>query len=273
MKNDPNLSDRLFLKQHGITYNESMEDNGLNRVSKLMSQEFDLNETFVSETGVSEDLMEVIDEHGVSSSEKVQKFKKTVRYDEQEVDEICAIVNSRLSKKSLLPVSSNNNRSKTYSKTICSGKNSQMLVMTKKGLKIFEMQHWVVYAHSVIEKGTTRHALCLLNDLLDQISIKMVSEDAILHRKIEYRLRNKGLLKGLSGLNLRDVPSFSHFLDKEEKFKYNFLKLGVFYTENKFKMLMEPLVAMRSMVKMFISKVFIERMLDCQETEINQLVK
>jgi hypothetical protein len=101
----------------------------------------------------------------------------------------------------------------------------------------------------------------------------MVSEKATLQKKIEYRLKNKGLLQGLSGLNLRDVPSFSHFLDKEEKFKYNFLKLGVFYTENKFKLLMEPLVAMRSMVKHFITRVFVERLLDCKHLEINQLVK
>jgi hypothetical protein len=203
----------------------------------------------------------------------MKKYKKTVRYDESEVNEISAIINTRLMAKQLLGVALNNNRSKTFSKTICSGKNSQFLVMTKKGLKIFEMHHWVVYAKKVIEKGTTRHALCLLNDLLDQKSIKIVNENQALHKRIEYRLRNKGLLKGLSGLNIRDVPSFSHFLDKEEKFKYNFLKLGVFYTENKLKILMEPLVAMRSMVKHFICNVFIERLLSCEKKEIYQMVK
>lgn len=266
----------LFKKHKNMAYQDRMEDNGLNRVSQLMTHEFDLDEPIYSETGVSDNFSESVGEETkfeIEGRVKQHKFKKTVRYDQQEVNEISAIINSRLSKKHLLSVPINNHRSTTYSKTICSGKNSQILIMTQKGLKIFEMLHWVVYAQKVIEKGTTRQVLCLLNDLLDQRSIKLVTDSAVLHQKIEYRLRNKGLLKGLSGLNLRDVPSFSHFLDKEEKFKHNFLKLGVFYTENKFKILMEPLVAMRAMVKQFISSILVERLLNCQNKEIDQIIK
>ena len=73
---------------------------------------------------------------------------------------------------------------------------------------------------------------------------------------------------------MRNVPSFSHFLDKEEKFKFNFTRLGVFYTENKCKMLIEPLVLMREKAKTFLSEILLEQLLKLDsKQEINQLIK
>jgi hypothetical protein len=120
-----------------------------------MTTEFDLNESLNSES-LRSDSSERETEFTGAEELPSSRFKKTVRYDEDEVDEISAIINQRLDKTKLISVPFNNNRTKTYSKTICSGNNSQFLVMTTKGLKLFEMQHWVVYTHNVIEKGTTR---------------------------------------------------------------------------------------------------------------------
>lgn len=120
------------------------------------------------------------------------------------------------------------------------------------------------YLEETIENGTTNQSLRILNDLLDLKEIKIPSSAKAANTEaiVESRLRNKGLMKGLQGINLRDIPSFTHFLNKEETIKSNLQRIGVAYTEDKSRILMHPLFVLRSTVKKFLGGIFLERLID-----------